>query len=79
MPPEDTSTMTEAEIHMLTQWISGKIKQAIESRQQTDGRVILRKMNRQEYQNTMTDLLGLEMDYVRDLPPDAVSSDGFQQ
>lgn len=77
MPPEDSSTMTEAEIHMLTQWISGKIKQAIESRQQTDGRVILRKMNRQEYQNTMTDLLGLEMDYVRDLPPDAVSSDGF--
>jgi mono/diheme cytochrome c family protein len=77
MPPEDSPTMTEAEIHMLTQWISGKIKQAIESRQQTDGRVILRKMNRQEYQNTMTDLLGLEMDYVRDLPPDAVSSDGF--
>ena len=35
-------------------------------------------MNRQEYQNTMQDLMGVEMDFVRDLPPDAVSSDGFR-
>ncbi|MDB4809996.1 DUF1592 domain-containing protein [bacterium] len=77
MPPEDATVMTAAETLKLTQWVSSKIQQSIESRQQTDGRVILRKMNRQEYQNTMTDLLGVDMDYVRDLPPDAVSSDGF--
>jgi mono/diheme cytochrome c family protein len=77
MPPEDASVMTATETRTLTQWVSSKIEQAIESRQQTDGRVILRKMNRQEYHNTMTDLLGVEMDYARDLPPDAVSSDGF--
>ena len=77
MPPEDASVMTADETRKLTQWVSSNIQQAIESRQQTDGRVILRKMNRQEYQNTMTDLLGVEMDYAQDLPPDAVSSDGF--
>lgn len=77
MPPEDASVMTAAETRKLTQWASSKIQQAIESLQQTDGRVVLRKMNRQEYQNTMTDLLGVDMDYARDLPPDAVSSDGF--
>lgn len=77
MPPEDVSVMTAAETRKVTEWAANKIQHAIEARQQTDGRVILRKMNRQEYQNTMTDLLGLEMDYVRDLPPDAVSSDGF--
>ena len=77
MPPEEASIMTAAETRNLTQWVSTKINQAIEARKQTDGRVILRKMNRQEYQNTMTDLLGVDMDYVRDLPPDAVSPDGF--
>ena len=77
MPPEDASVMTATETRKLTQWASNKIQRAIESRQKTDGRVVLRKMNRQEYQNTMTDLLGLDMDYARDLPPDAVSSDGF--
>ena len=77
MPPEDSSSMTSAETHKLTKWVSNKINEAIDARQQTDGRVILRKMNRQEYQNTLSDLLGVDMDYVRDLPPDAVSSDGF--
>ncbi|MCH1439248.1 MAG: DUF1592 domain-containing protein, partial [Rubripirellula sp.] len=77
MPPEDASTMTATETKKLTQWLSTNINKAIAARQQTDGRVILRKMNRQEYKNTMRDLLGVDMDYVRDLPPDAVSPDGF--
>ena len=77
MPPENASAMSADATRKLTQWVSSKLQLAIESRQQTDGRVILRKINRQEYQNTMTDLLGVEMDYARDLPPDAVSSDGF--
>jgi len=77
MPPEDASTMTATETNKLTQWLSTNINEAIAARQQTDGRVILRKMNRQEYRNTMRDLLGVDMDYVRDLPPDAVSPDGF--
>ena len=38
----------------------------------------MRRLNRREYQNTMYDLLGLEMDYTRDLPPDAVSPDGYR-
>ena len=78
MPPEETTHMTAEETQTLTTWVSTKINEAVNTRQQTDGRVILRKMNRQEYQNTMQDLMGVEMDFVRDLPPDAVSSDGFR-
>ena len=48
MPPEDASTMTATETNRLTQWLSTNINEAIAARQQTDGRVILRKMNRQE-------------------------------
>ncbi len=37
----------------------------------------MRRLNKVEYQNTMRDLIGLDIDYVRNLPPDEVSPDGF--
>ncbi len=35
------------------------------------------RIHRREYQNTMRDLLGLDVDYVTNLPPDAISPGGF--
>jgi hypothetical protein len=78
MPPEDEPQLTSQDHEKLTSWLSVEIKEAIEARRKTDGRVVLRRLNRVEYQNTMRDLLGLDMDYARDLPPDAISADGFQ-
>lgn len=77
MPPEDEPQLSAADHGVVTNWIRKQVDSALEARRQTDGRVVLRRLNRAEYQNTMTDLLGLEMDYTRDLPPDAVSADGF--
>ena len=77
MPPDESSVMTVGETRMLTDWVSAKVNEAIDAQRRTDGRVVLRKLNRQQYQNTLRDLLGVDMDYVRDLPPDAVSLDGF--
>ena len=39
---------------------------------------MIRRLNRAEYQYTMTDLLGMEMDYSEDLPSDARSPEGFK-
>ena len=77
MPPDESPVMTGREIRTLTDWVSAKVNEAIDAQRRTDGRVVLRKLNRQQYQNTLRDLLGVDMDYVHDLPPDAVSSDGF--
>ncbi len=77
MPPEDEPQLSAADHKGVTDWIRAQVDHALESRRQTDGRVVLRRLNRADYQNTMTDLLGLVMDYTRDLPPDAVSADGF--
>lgn len=77
MPPEDEPQPSDQERGILTGWISGKIKQALSVQRDAQGIPTLRRLNRVEYQNTMTDLLGLEMNYTRDLPPDAVSADGF--
>ena len=78
MPPDDEPQLSSEQLQVLTDWISSLIKQSLEAGRTTDGRVVMRRLNRIEYQNTMQDLLGLDMDYVRDLPPDAMSADGFQ-
>lgn len=77
MPPEGEPQLSVQQLEVLTTWVSANVKQAIDARRRTDGRVVIRRLNRREYQNTMRDLFGLEMDYTRDLPPDAISSDGF--
>ena len=38
----------------------------------------MRRLNRAEYQYTMTDLLGLDLDYSGEFPSDAISGDGFR-
>jgi len=77
MPPEDETPLTTEERETVLVWINNSLREEIERQKDTGGRVVLRRLNRSEYQNTMQDLLGIEMDYTRDLPPDGVSSDGF--
>jgi mono/diheme cytochrome c family protein len=78
MPPKKERQLTKKQRETVLAWISAAIKKSLDATRNTDGRVVLRRLNRLEYQNTMFDLLGLEMDYARDLPPDAVSADGFR-
>ncbi len=78
MPPPDEVPLSSEDLTTVTQWVSKSIQAALAERRKTDGRVVVRRLNRVEYQHTMQDLLGLEMDYSRDLPPDAVSADGFR-
>lgn len=78
MPPEDEEQLTEQELAALTGWIRDTLDDYVKARSRRSGRVVHRRLNRVEYQNTMFDLLGLDMDYARDLPPDSPSEDGFQ-
>ncbi|MFT7644337.1 MAG: hypothetical protein ACI9G1_006104 [Pirellulaceae bacterium] len=78
MPPEDEKQLSSDQRATLTKWVSSAIDAAIEAQSKTSGRVVLRRLTRADYQNTMTELLDFEMDYTRDLPPDAVSADGFK-
>ncbi len=78
MPPEDAKQLAARSREVLADWVSTAVNEAIEAQRATNGRVVLRRLNRREYQNTMRDLLDLEMDFTRDLPPDAISSSGFR-
>ena len=78
MPPEDEPQLTSEERATLTQWLNSELKRAAKALQNTGGQTVLRRLNRAEYQYTMTALLGLEMDYAKDLPSDARSAEGFK-
>jgi len=78
MPPEEEDPLTRTELKILTGWINGEIESVVEAQKNTGGRVVLRRLNRLEYQNTMTDLLGIEIDYSKNFPPEALSEDGFR-
>jgi len=78
MPPEKESPLTVSERRKLTGWITQRLKMAADIRRNAGGQSVLRRLNRTEYQYTMTDLLGFEMDYSENLPADARSPEGFK-
>ena len=78
MPPEDKPAPNDAERKIILAWLDDAIAKANETLRSTGGRVVMRRLNNAEYQNTMRDLFGLDVTYARDLPPDAVSPEGMR-
>ncbi|MEI6235926.1 MAG: DUF1587 domain-containing protein, partial [Planctomycetota bacterium] len=78
MPPKKKSTLTTGEREQLTSWLTTQLKMAAEERRSTGGRTVLRRMTRYEYNNTMHDLLGVDMDFAKNLPPESAAELGFQ-
>ena len=78
MPPQGLPQPESAEKDQAIAVLGAAVEQARAERRSTDGRTVLRRLNRTEYQHTMTDLLGYEMDYVRNVPPESLSRDGFR-
>lgn len=72
MPPKGKPRPPEKEVKALADWITAREA----ARRAAQGRVVLRRLNRVEYENTVRDLLGIEVDLKEMLPQD-VSSDGF--
>ena len=77
MPPDDQPQLTDAERKILTEWIEAKLDHALQTIRGEASGTVIRRLNRDEYFYTMQDLLGLEMNYRRYLPPDPRSHDGF--
>ena len=78
MPPEDEPQPSDDERRTLVNWITEEMTRAAEIRRSTNGLGVLRRLTRYEYNNTMSDLLGIELDYATNLPPETASHDGFQ-
>jgi len=76
MPPKSKPRLTAPEVDLLSDWIGGRVASADAARRITEGRVVLRRLNRVEYQNTLRDLLGVKADLKNLLPADS-SANGF--
>ncbi len=78
MPPEDEPQFSDAERRAVIGWLTRELDRVAEAQREAGAGVVLRRLNRVEYNNTMRDLLGIDDDYARDLPPDSASKDGFR-
>lgn len=72
MPPKKKPRPTAKEVQALTSWINDKEA----ARRASQGRVVLRRLNRVEYENTVRDLLSIDIN-VQDLLPVDSSDHGF--
>jgi mono/diheme cytochrome c family protein len=73
MPPPKRPRPPKAGADAATGWVRGRLAVAERDRQKAEGRVVLRRLNRAEYENTLRDLLGVHVDVRDRLPADAVS------
>jgi len=63
MPPDDEDRPKADDIARISEWIAGQLREADSQRQSSAGeRVALRKLTREEYANTIRDLLGVTFD-----------------
>jgi hypothetical protein len=69
MPPADEEQPTAAERAALVGFVLGDVL-GVDRRHPNPGRVVLRRLNRVEYGNTIRDLTGVVENVTDDLPPD---------
>jgi hypothetical protein len=76
MPPKEEKQPEVSERNKAIDWIESRLIEATKIKRQSVGRVPLRRLSRVEYENTVRDLLGVEVD-LADLIPDERVADGF--
>jgi hypothetical protein len=76
MPPKEKPRPPARDVEALTEWIGRQATAAIAAQTAEDGRVVLRRLNRAEYQNTVRDLLAVDVD-LKDLLPEDTTTSGF--
>jgi Protein of unknown function (DUF1592)/Protein of unknown function (DUF1588)/Protein of unknown function (DUF1585)/Protein of unknown function (DUF1587)/Planctomycete cytochrome C/Protein of unknown function (DUF1595) len=76
MPPKKSAQPPKAETDNFTKTLHQKLRDASLERQQTKGRVLLRRLNSTEYENTLRELVGTKV-RVKEMLPDENAVAGF--
>jgi len=71
MPPANKPQPTAAQWRELTEWLRAGLHASSLQQQQREGRVVLRRMNRTEYEHTLQDMFGVTVALKELLPEDA--------
>ena len=79
MPPEDAKLKPSAEERQVAVGLlTAEIRKVLEARRSTGGRNLLRRLTSYEYNNTLRDLLHLDLRFAKDLPPEGTAAEGFK-
>jgi mono/diheme cytochrome c family protein len=70
MPPAEGTSPTLAERERMVDWLNRALSK--DGSQESPGKVTIRRLNKVEYNATLTDLLYIEGDFSRELPSDDV-------
>ena len=70
MPPKDAKQPKQAEVEKVTTWIQNELSRAAAELKGTGGEVVLRRLNRVEYHNTIADLFDVHGDFTAGFPED---------
>jgi mono/diheme cytochrome c family protein len=76
MPPKGLPRPAKATLEAVTRWIEQEFARADRLAKPDPGRVTARRLNRTEYNNTVRDLLGIDIEAANDFPQDD-SAHGF--
>ena len=77
MPPRDAAQPSDAERKRLNGWIQQRLQQAVAQHAGNPGRILMRRLTSAEYDYTIRDLTGLQLDAHRGFVSDAVGGAGF--
>jgi mono/diheme cytochrome c family protein len=73
MPPEEAKLkLPPAERDFLADWVEEALNRPDPGAPRDPGRVVIRRLNRTEYRNTVRDLVGIDFDPTGDFPSDEV-------
>lgn len=79
MPPKEAKRLpTPAERAAVVDTLTAMFRKATEAGRSTSGRNVLRRLTAYEYNNTLRDLLHLDLRYADDLPPEGTAPEGFK-
>ena len=72
MPPEKAKQPKPTEVEPVTAWIQSELTRAATVIKGTRGAVVLRRLNRAEYKNTIADLFDVHGDFTSGFPEDVL-------
>ncbi|MGB0596103.1 MAG: DUF1592 domain-containing protein [Rubripirellula sp.] len=78
MPPAEVKQPSNKERQTMVDALTAELRQAMEAKRSTGGKNVLRRMTAYEYNNTLRDLLDLNLRFSADLPPEGVAKEGFK-
>ena len=79
MPPEDAKLQPTAQDRQAAvALLAAEFRKALEARRSSGGRNVLRRLTAYEYNNTLRDLLYLDLKFATDLPPEGLAKEGFK-